>query len=117
MYRLVGIRKNTNIVNKTYDDVRVALFEFDVIKMVARELTLYENDKILDTYRLEEIKNITYILQGETAFNEIYRTYGEKELALKEFINNKDRSNWLTLYEKIDDNMKQLEIYVNNKIA
>lgn len=117
MYRLVGIRKNSNIVDKTYDDIRIAQFEYDVIKMVATELTLYSGDTVLETYKLEIPKNIIYILQGNTAFNEIYRTYGDKELALKEFNSNKGRSNWLTLYEKIDDEMKQLDIYINDKIA
>lgn len=117
MYRLVGIRKNSNIINKTYDDIRVAQFEYDVTKMVATELTLYSGDTVLETYKLEIPKDITYILQGNTAFNEIYRTYGDKELALKEFNDNKDRSDWLTLYEKVDDVMNQLEIYVSDKIA
>lgn len=117
MFRIVGIRKNSNIVNKIYDDIRVAQFEYDVTKMVATELTLYSGDTVLETYKFEEPKNITYILQGNTAFNEIYRTYADKELAIKEFNNNKDRSNWLALYEKVNDDMNQLELFVNDKIA
>lgn len=117
MYKLVGIRKNSNIINKTYDDVRVAQFEYDVTKMVAKELILYYNDTVLESYRLEDKKNITYILQGQTAFNEIYRIYQDKDTAFNEFNNNKERSNWLTLYEKVDGVMNQLEIYVNSKIA
>lgn len=117
MYKLVGTRLNSNIINKTYDDVRIALFEFDVTKLVAKELTLYENDTIIDRYEVEIKNKTTYILIGETVFGEINKEFDDEKIALKEYSSNKDRSNWLSLYKKEDDNMEQMKIFVNDKIA
>ena len=44
MYKLVGLRKNGMKVHKEYDNINVALFEFEVTSTVATKLELFEDD-------------------------------------------------------------------------
>lgn len=41
MYKLVGLRKNGMKVHKEYDNINVALFEFEVTSTVATKLELF----------------------------------------------------------------------------
>lgn len=113
MFRLVGTRKNGNLIDKSYDDIRVARFEFEVITPVAKEITLYSNEVILEHFKLEEVIDTKYILEGESVFNTIKRIFDKKTDAYKYFRLHKERCNWLALYESKNNNLKKLDLYIH----
>ena len=113
MFRLIGLRKNGNTVDKVYDNEKVARFEFEVISMVATKLELFENEILVDSYEYRQPEVVTYLLQGESAFNNINKIIRrDKKIALIEFNNEKSRCNWLTLYENRNGEKTLVECFV-----
>ena len=113
MFRLIGLRKNGNTVDKVYDNEKVARFEFEVISMVATKLELFENEILIDSYECRQPEVVTYLLQGESAFNNINKIIRrDKKIALIEFNNEKSRCNWLTLYENRNGEKTLVECFV-----
>lgn len=117
MFFLKGTRTNGHTVDKNYKDESIARFEFDVTKCVASNLTLYNESKIIDEYHLELENQIQYILQGQSAFNELNMQFDKIENATQAFESEKERCNWLVLYKVENDSMNQLKLYVKQGVA
>lgn len=113
MYKLVGLRKNGMEVYKEYDNKNIALFEFEVTQMVAKKLELFENDILIDSYEYIKPEVVTYLLNGQSAFNNINkRITRNKDIALIEFNQEKSRCDWLTLYEDRNGERTLVECFV-----
>ncbi|HSQ87985.1 hypothetical protein [Romboutsia sp.] len=116
MYKLIGIRKNGMKIDKMYDNESVAKFEFDVTRNVATELVLYNNEEIVEQYKLEipEVPDVvTYLLEGQSAFNNIKKVINNtREFAVLEFKANTLRCDWLVLYENRNGQKEQIELYI-----
>lgn len=113
MYKLIGLRKNGMEVRKEYDNKNVALFEFEVTQTVAKKLELFENDVLIDSYEYKQPEVVSYLLNGQSAFNNINKkiTRG-KDIALIEFNREKSRCDWLTLYEDKNGDRTLVECFV-----
>ena len=113
MYKLVGLRKNGMIVHKEYDNENVARFEFEVTSTVATKLELFENDILIDSYEYRQPEVVTYLLNGQSAFNTINKRINrDRQIALIEFNNQKTRCDWLTLYEDRNGERTLVECFV-----
>ena len=119
MYKIEGTRKNGHTIYKEYIDKNIALFEYELTLLVAKQISLSENGVKLKEYALqvEDENKISYKLIGETAFNEIDMEFENKNVAYNTFEIEKERCNWLTLYEITEDDMLLKETYVNENIA
>lgn len=119
MYKIEGIRKNGHIIYKEYADRNIALFEYELTLLVAKQISLSENGVKLKEYALQvdDDNKISYKLIGETAFNEIDMEFENENVAYNTFENEKERCNWLTLYEISQDDMLLKETYVKESIA
>lgn len=113
MYTLIGLRKNGMKVHKEYNNKNIALFEFEVTQSVAKKLELFENNMLIDSYEHIEPEVVSYVLNGQSAFNNINKriTRG-KDIALIEFNNEKYRCDWLTLYEDKNGNRTLVDCFV-----
>ena len=116
MYKIIGLRKNGMSVFREYknQDVNVAKFEFEILQPVSEELKLYENDVLIDEYiKPKADKLIEYLIIGESAFNNIYKVVkNNRERAELIFNSESSRCNWLTMYEKIDNEQKQVKVFI-----
>lgn len=113
MYKLVGLRKNGMKVHKEYDNINVALFEFEVTSTVATKLELFEDDVLIESYEYKKPEVITYILNGQSPFNMINkRILNREDVALIEFKNEQSRCDWVTLYKEINGERTLVECFV-----
>lgn len=113
MYKLIGLRKNGMDVYKEYNNKSIAQFEFEVTSMVAVKLELFENDVLINSYEYKKPETVTYLLNGQSPFNNINkRIKRDKKIALIEFNSEKSRCDWLTLYEEKNGERTLVECFV-----
>lgn len=119
MYKIEGIRKNGHTIYKEYTDKNIAFFEYELTLLVAKQISLSENGIKLKEYALQvdNESKISYKIIGETAFNEIDMKFENKNVAYNTFEIEKERCNWLTLYEISQNDMLLKETYVKESIA
>lgn len=108
MYKMTGVRKNGSIVDKIYEDLNIAQFEFELTQIVAQNLSLTdENNRIIKEY--EEVKPVVkYIVASEFC----KRTFAYKKFAYNLFRLWKEKYDWVTLYEESQDGEKIIDCYI-----
>lgn len=112
MYKLSGLRKNGMEICKYYDNKNVALFEFEITQIVAINLELYEGDALIKSYNYKQPEVVTYFIEGQSPYNSINKSLENKESAVIDFNKEKDRCNWVALYEEKNGKTTLIECYV-----
>lgn len=114
MYKIVGIRSSGVKIFKTYEDERVARFEYEVTQMVSDEIRLFKDDLLIDEFiKSKEQEVIEYIIRGTSAFNNVYKVIkNDRKRAELIFKSESQRCDWVTLYEKKDNNEIQLDLFI-----
>lgn len=114
MYIIKGIRSNGMKIFKSYDDERVARFEYEVTQMVSDEIRLFKDDILIEEYiKPKEQEVIEYIVRGKSAFNNIHKVIkNDRKRAELVFKSESQRCDWVTLYEKKNDKELQLDLFI-----
>lgn len=113
MYRIEGIRKSGAIFERHYTEENIARFEYELTLLVSLELRLYKDDKVLEEFVKQQDEVIIYNIKGESAFNKVNKVIKNNlKLAEQEFISEKDRCDWVSLYENKNGVVRQLNLYI-----
>ena len=114
MYIIEGIRSSGIKFYKEYDNENIAKFEYELTQIVSDEIRLYKNDTLINEYikpKAEEL--IEYIIRGKSAYNNIYKVVkNDRERAELIFKSELHRCDWVTLYERKDNNETQLDLFI-----
>lgn len=114
MYKIEGIRSSGINIFKTYEDERIARFEFEVTQIVSDEIRLFKDDILIDEFiKSKEQEVVEYVIRGLSAFNNIYKVIkNDRKRAELIFKSESQRCDWVTLYEKKDNKELQLDLYI-----
>lgn len=113
MFKIEGIRKNGMKIHKTYNNEKVARFEYELTQMVSQEIKLFKDDKLLEEFIKQEEELVTYVLRGESPFNKIHKVIkNDLKRAELEFKSETHRCDWIALYEKKNGEENQIDLYI-----
>lgn len=112
MYKIIGIRKNGSEVNRTYEDLKIAQFEFELTQTVAKDLKLIdENNNIIQEHHAKEPIVTNYIVVCE--YDKVTMTH--KQLAQKLFKKWMSAYNWVALYAESNNEQKIIDYYIKER--
>lgn len=115
MFKIIGIRKNGENINRQYDDENIAFFEYDLFLPIAKEIELYNNDELIKEFKIVESKVEGYLVECPS---KTYK-FTFENLAKQAFKDSFEQCNWTILYEIKNGEKKILDYYKkeNKKIC
>lgn len=115
MFKITGIRKNGENINRQYDDENIAFFEYDLFLPIAKEIELYNNDELIKEFKIVESKVEGYLVECPS---KTYK-FTFENLAKQAFKDSFEQCNWTILYEIKNGEKKILDYYKkeNKKIC